>query len=484
MPATHRSRTSAPAAETSPAVPKTVPETATSAAADPLTAGSAAGEDWSELRPYVINLDHGKLSADSLYPMRPADLEAIFAVHLPAYWEECRAAGRIPRLVLYAHGGLVEERAGLQTARLHTKWWRDNHVFPLYFVWHTGFLEVLADWLREALGGGPGAAPVAAEFDVARELGDPVVEFVAHRYGGVQVWDRMKQSATLAFAAAGDGTRTLQRLLEWLQSLPAGEPKPELHAVGHSAGAVFHAALLPTLRSLSGSAAGPVKRLLVMAPAVTIAQFRRLLLPLIGPGQAVEGITVFTMDDPREQHDVCPLGHVTVYHKSLLYLIFRALEPARREPLLGLQSSLIHAETDVRTLLGLGAATGVPSAGQVFFSPTAAAEGRGASRATAHGAFQFDRSTMESLLRWVADLSDSDPLAERFPVVPEAIPAEEALAPVAVPEAADALAAPALATAGLPLPAGALSSRRTRAAASLLRALADYLEANDSVTDP
>lgn len=83
----------------------------------------------------------GKLSGDGKYQTTPADVDAIFEEHLPAALATM-GNGPLP-LVLYAHGGLVSETSGLQIAHGQVSWWRSNGVYPVHFVWETGFLDAL-----------------------------------------------------------------------------------------------------------------------------------------------------------------------------------------------------------------------------------------------------------------------------------------------------------------------------------------------------
>ncbi|HEX5831861.1 MAG TPA: peptidoglycan recognition family protein, partial [Gemmatimonadaceae bacterium] len=94
-----------------------------------------------ELRPHVINLTDGRLSTSGGYSTSAGDVRAIFAEHLPRWLRAATDAEEPLRMVLWAHGGLVGERAGLEIARTHVRWWKENGVYPIYFVWETGLLD-------------------------------------------------------------------------------------------------------------------------------------------------------------------------------------------------------------------------------------------------------------------------------------------------------------------------------------------------------
>jgi hypothetical protein len=80
------------------------------------------------------------------------------------------------------------------------------------------------------------------------------------------------------------------------------------------------------------------------------------------------------MHKDLEQADNCG----GVYHKSLLYLIHYALEPERKEPILGLESSL-RADPALRKLFGLegppGAAGEINGEIKVFLQAHGAVKG-------------------------------------------------------------------------------------------------------------
>ena len=45
--------------------------------------------------------------------------------------------------MLHAHGGLVGERSALEYARTAVPWWKDQGIYPVYFVWETSAFEVI-----------------------------------------------------------------------------------------------------------------------------------------------------------------------------------------------------------------------------------------------------------------------------------------------------------------------------------------------------
>lgn len=345
------------------------------------------------LRPYVVDLWGGRLSSGGVFKTDDGDIDRIFGEHLP------RRIAALPRdetlpVVLYAHGGLVDEEAGLQIAANQVPWWNANGCYPLQFIWETGFFEEI-----ERLFGVQRAATRGVS-----DVTDALVEAAVRLGGGPRIWGGMKDAAAAAFAAEAAGSKVAERLV----ALARAHPQVRLHAVGHSAGSIFHAHLLRRLDALD---APPLESLTFMAPAITVADYERLADPLV-PKRA-KRVRIFTMAKDFERADRV----TTAYRKSLLYLIHNALEPRPGEPILGLEESL-RADPRLVKRFGLGGASS--QSGSVIWSQTREATGSHASRATTHGGFDNDVPTMESIARGILGIADATPLPRPFPPDTEA----------------------------------------------------------------
>ena len=98
---------------------------------------------WEGIRPHVVNLTDGQFSQTGRMHTCVHDVDAIFDNHLPAFLDEAAGMygdGPVP-LVIWAHGGVVSETRGLTIAENQVPWWLANGVYPLHFVWETGFVE-------------------------------------------------------------------------------------------------------------------------------------------------------------------------------------------------------------------------------------------------------------------------------------------------------------------------------------------------------
>jgi hypothetical protein len=361
-------------------------------------------EELSALRPHVVDLREGKFRTSGRYFTTPADVDAVFQQHIPA-WRATRPAGSPLRLVFFAHGGLVAEEEGLAIARKHVQWWKDNGVYPIYFVWETGLLDALGAVLRSIAS----RAPATMARDLS-DVTDRIIQEAVRAIGGGKIWGAMKSNAQLASADDG-GARYVAAALKRFCDATSGV---ELHAVGHSAGSIFHAHFIPTALSLG---APPFTSLQFLAPAIRVDEFKRRLLSQVGAGAG--SFATFAMHREVELADNC----IGIYQKSLLYLIYYALEQERGTPILGLETS-IDGDDELRALYGRGR-PGEKKA-DLILSVTEAATGPSASRSKKHGDFDDDAATMTSVAARVLGV-DAPPVlytgttrrAAEMPPIPE-----------------------------------------------------------------
>lgn len=334
------------------------------------------------LLPHLVNLTAGNLSRDGEASTTRADVDRIFTEHLPAFLRERESEPAA--VVFYAHGGLVDEKGGLRYAVNHVQWWKDNGVYPVFFVWETGLWETLYGILREWFPPRRGL--------VVDEVSDRVIEGLARGSRAGDVWGRMKDIARRAAEEGGGSRYVAQRLASFTEKYP----DIPLHAVGHSAGAIFHSHFIPAALD----AGIPLfESLSMLAPAVRIDHFQATLLNLIGEEGPVRRASIFTMNAERERDDRCVFDNFPDYKKSLLYLIHYGLEPQRETPLLGLEESFHRA--------GIGAVFGEPAEGHRSSAEVIWSDGREPdqrpldcqSNAASHDAFDNNRLTMESVVR-------------------------------------------------------------------------------------
>jgi hypothetical protein len=340
---------------------------------------------------HLINLRDGRLSRSGMAATSEASLEALFQIHLTAALEEARAEARPLRIMFFAHGGLNDEKSSVATALSRVPWWLKNDIYPIFFIWETGLMETLGQMLERKTNavwgriGGLFGRRGLGDF-IADHATDPAVEKLARSIGGVALWGAMKDSAERASAPnTGGAWLTARHLKEFIKT--AGDHPVELHAIGHSAGSIFHAHFLAAVTAALGNKGPTIRTLHHLAPAIRVDLFKQKVIPLLGKG--IDRLTMFTMTDPKERQDTC----MKVYKKSLLYLIHHGLEREPRCPLVGLEQS-VRADASLRKLFEPES----PGAVDVVWSPTQGGP-RYSSASLTHGGFDDDPQTMNSVCR-------------------------------------------------------------------------------------
>ena len=360
------------------------------------TGDELSAEVLDGLRHHVINLRMGRFSSDGSMTTTQEDVDALFSEKLQRWIADHPSSDGPARIVFFAHGGLVAESRGLAIARKHVDWWKRNGVYPIYFVWETGLFETISQLLERTKRESVSAAD-AQRGIVTDWITDPLIEEAVRALQTPRIWGGMKASARLASAPGGGAAFVAERLQSLLAAHPAG--KIELHAVGHSAGAIFHSHFLPVCHE-KGNAT--FKTLQLLAPAVTCEEFTKHVLPLANAASpGVEHVTLFTMRRAFEEDDHC----AKIYRKSLLYLVSEACEPEPKTPILGLEVSL-RADRELKKFFGLGAERS--KRGEVVWSKSAEDDGRSASRSPTHGGFDDDAPTMNSALRRILGKADGE----------------------------------------------------------------------------
>jgi hypothetical protein len=195
-----------------------------------------------------------------------------------------------------------------------------------------------------------------------------------------------------------------------------------VHLLGHSAGSIFLAAMLPRLEGV------PIASLSFLAPALRVDTFMKQVAPHLR--QHIGQFATFGLDERRELDDVCGLNGKNVYRKSLLYLVSRALErPAadRSEvPLVGMER-FVDTEVAGTTVDKVVHDVG----GSLIWSP-AERPANSRSDCSTHGGFDDDSPTMTSVMLRILGSS-----------TPSEITQFQAHAQRREPEPADPTAAPA-----------------------------------------
>ncbi len=249
------------------------------------------------------------------------------------------------KIVVYAHGGLNSEEASINRIRVMAPYFKANNIYPIFVIWKTGLGETLSNIISESQSKVvPGAFGQAMR---AEGLGewlsdktDRAIETIARGAQATGLWSEMKENATYACDRAVPGfaqnksgkVGAMVILAEALAKLKKTFSDLELHMIGHSAGSILLGAWLDELtkRKL------PAKTLSLYAPACTIGFANKHFIPAAKKGILnTKQLFIHNMDDEREKAD----NTATLYRKSLLYLVSRALEDIHKMPLLGMDAA-------------------------------------------------------------------------------------------------------------------------------------------------
>lgn len=89
-----------------------------------------------ELKDFIVNVGpQGTFKPSGSYQSIPADIDAMFQKF---------EAGNMKSITLYFHGGLVNEKAGIETAIKMGKHFNSINQQPICFVWETGLIETVS----------------------------------------------------------------------------------------------------------------------------------------------------------------------------------------------------------------------------------------------------------------------------------------------------------------------------------------------------
>ncbi len=226
--------------------------------------------DLIALRAHVINMSQGALTRGGEFFTLPEDVERIFGEDMERAFNDPQSSGMPPRgaaepfrIMFWAHGGLISERNGLAIAQKHVAFWKSNGIYPIYFVWETGLLQTIGHLLRGLV---PGAEEARGFF--SDNVSDPLIETAARAAGGEKIWSGMKRNAELSATPAGGATKTAAELKKFLDRHPRAV---NIHAAGHSAGAIFQAHFLPVALS---AGVPEITSLHLLAPAIRVDTFK------------------------------------------------------------------------------------------------------------------------------------------------------------------------------------------------------------------
>ncbi|MCB4811057.1 C1 family peptidase [Methylovorus menthalis] len=343
--------------------------------------GSSKAYSYTDLRPHIISIgNNGKLLPGGDYGTSPAELKNIFTRDFPRIMKDVKK----PRLLIFAHGGLVAEEDAVNRVAGYRQALLDEGVYPISFIWHSDYWSTITNILKDSMRNRRPEGFIDDAKDFMLDRVDDTLEPLARFLTGKLSWDEMKSNAIAASDNDGGAYLAFQHIVELKNSYP----NLEVHCVGHSAGAIFHSAFLPLLASKV-----EVETLTLWAPACTTKVFKKAYIPLI-ESKKIKKFSLFVLNDQTEQDDNC----AKVYNKSLLYLVSNAFEEKEKiplyrdgEPILGMEK-FIQKDSKIQRLF-------TTSNCELILTPNNLTEGdRSASRAKSHGDFDDDPATVKAAL--------------------------------------------------------------------------------------
>ena len=358
--------------------------------------GNPAAYTHAELRPHIISTgNNGELRDEGTFSSTPESLREIFDRYIPTLtngWKK-------KRILLFAHGGLVNEQSAIQrVAEVYQPLLR-NQVYPLAFIWRSDYWTTLQNMLRDALSRRTTGGILDAAKDFMLDRADDLLEPVARTLTGKAEWTEMKENAEAATTTAKGGGR---QVLALLADLAKKDPTVEIHMAGHSAGSIFHGPIVQLLTAKGKISNGPLKgvdgyklkiaSLNLWAPACTVEYFNQYYADALQSSSILD-FTLFTLTDKAEQDDNC----ASIYHKSLLYLVSNSFEKRFRipvlqpdgEPILGMEK-FIRKDKALCNL--------ITSKGDWVLAPNTAPAVKDQCAARHHGDFDNDTATLQATL--------------------------------------------------------------------------------------
>ncbi|MGY2185203.1 C1 family peptidase [Pseudomonas sp. SDO5591_S426] len=279
-----------------------------------------------EINPFIIDLgNNGELSQTGDFRTRREDVEDLVDFHLGEARKRWNLSLNDPiDIAIYAHGGLNDEKAAADAAKEWVPLLYEAKIFPIFLMWETGAMKTVLNLIVDAFMQVPRSTGgfVSDARDLAKQFLNKRLER-SLAAPGTLLWGEMKQNADALSGNPRSGLQILHKA--FLSSNKIG--KFRLHLIGHSAGAIVHSFIIDRLAGSGLRFAS----LSLMAPAVRVDTFERLVLPHL-INKTVDNYLQFSLTDKAENQDpTC-----RPYLRSLLYLVSESFEAGVRTPILGM----------------------------------------------------------------------------------------------------------------------------------------------------
>src|SRR5262249_13078574 len=122
--------------------PVQLADVSSSAIAHAAAAGQSAAYAYADIRPHVVSLGNaGMLKPGGDHGTTAEELRHIFEDDMPRLMQGWKK----PRVLLYAHGGLVGEQAAVQRVAEYRPALLKAEVYPLACVWHSDYWTTITN---------------------------------------------------------------------------------------------------------------------------------------------------------------------------------------------------------------------------------------------------------------------------------------------------------------------------------------------------
>ena len=251
------------------------------------------------------------------------------------------------KLAIYAHGGLNSEVGSIQRIRVLAPYFLANGIYPVFFTWKTGPGETLKHMLEDLKHrifdtGDRTEGWLDRLRNAAAEAKDRAIEAVGRQFAR-GIWSEMRENAE-GGATDDHVLEVAARMLRELRdTLAKGGKTLEVHLVGHSAGSILLGHLLSRLDD------GPDVVRVSSCELYAAACSNGFAVKHYGSANkagvlSLNDLRLHVLTDANERADGLPSADRDIYGKSLLYLVSRALDDIRKQPLLGMERALTDPE--------------------------------------------------------------------------------------------------------------------------------------------
>ncbi|KQV94526.1 C1 family peptidase [Pelomonas sp. Root1237] len=263
-------------------------------------------------------------------------------VERPAAWFKA-SKGKTVKLAIYAHGGLNSEIGSVQRIRVMAPYFLANDIYPLFFTWKTGPGETLTDMLEDLKHRIVDSADVSTGTldrlrEVAAEAKDRAIEAVGRQFAR-GIWSEMRENAEGGATADHVLDLAARMLRELRDGLAKSGKTLEVHLIGHSAGSILIGHLLGRLGGANVVQAASCE--LYAAACSSGFAVQHYGAAAQAGVLSLDRLRLHVLTDANERADGLPNAERDIYGKSLLYLVSRALDDIRKQPLLGMERALV-----------------------------------------------------------------------------------------------------------------------------------------------